>query len=204
MATNIANRKPVRKQATKLTATPNSQPSAASKSKSRPLLNALADKENVQLRQESQSGPVCSGQTTPSLADPESAASLKASANLAAALLRVEEIEGEPNIPSKCSGIEMLTLIPGRLLKEQKEKQQLQADIDALHAKERDEDEEEAATPPSENIIPRPVGASGKDWSLQIKMGLSGSQTKDAKYAALLVSLCQVLDSKFNSGSHGI
>lgn len=40
-------------------------------------------------------------------------------------------------------------------------------------------------------LIPRPVGTAGQHWSLQIAMGLAGSQKKNAKYAALLVSLLE-------------
>jgi hypothetical protein len=38
------------------------------------------------------------------------------------------------------------------------------------------------------NSIPKPQGTAGKDYSIQIEMGLSGSKKKHEKYCAIQVS----------------
>lgn len=70
--------------------------------------------------------------------------------------------------------------------------------IEALHTREEDED----AAAEIDNLIPRPAGTPGKDWGLQIEMGLSGSPNKEAKYAGLLVSCPQINNLKLALQSH--
>ena len=38
------------------------------------------------------------------------------------------------------------------------------------------------------NSIPKPKGTEGKDYSIQVEMGLSGSKKKHEKYTAIQVS----------------
>ncbi|KAF9471608.1 hypothetical protein BDN70DRAFT_938823 [Pholiota conissans] len=78
--------------------------------------------------------------------------------------------------------LERLKDIEGRFEQEQKEKQKLEAIIEALRAEEKDT----PASVPAENMISRPPGTCSTNWSLQVEMGLAGSAAKDAKYAALL------------------
>lgn len=75
--------------------------------------------------------------------------------------------------------------IAAQLLREKEEKQELEAVIEVFQANRQDTTE---ADLPTGRNIPRPKGTCSKDWGLQTAMGLSGSPSKDAKYAALLVS----------------
>lgn len=79
-------------------------------------------------------------------------------------------------------------MFPARFLNERMEKEKLEGLIEELREQQTDGTMAEDDISPVENI-PRPAGTCGRDWGLQIEMGLSGSSNKDAKYAALLVNI---------------
>ena len=48
------------------------------------------------------------------------------------------------------------------------------------------------------NSIPKPKGTAGKDYSIQIEMGLSGSKKKHKKYMAIQVSCTTSHEVRFD------
>lgn len=71
---------------------------------------------------------------------------------------------------------------PATITQIQAEKQALQSELDAARVT--------GATPEVNSVrqqVPRPKGSAGMDWSIEVAMGLDGSQEKHETYKALQV-----------------